>query len=171
MKQRHTNRSSKALLAALTASVGACASPESAPGSGAGSDATAVAESAIRDRITGYLEQLTVLGDPDAAGDYYTADARILGPGVDLDRSSVIGGIRSVLGAGTRVVVNRRTLELFVHGDAAYEIAQAEDIFIAPDGTSADTARNNLFIRWEKGVDDQWRFDRVVLGPQATSGQ
>jgi ketosteroid isomerase-like protein len=68
------------------------------------------------------------------------------------------------------VQVNRRTLELYVHGDTAYEIAQAEDTILSPDGSS-ETMRNNMFIRWEKGTDDQWRFARVLLSPQGSTDQ
>ena len=54
-----------------------------------------------------------------------------------------------------------------MHGDAAYEIAQAEDTFLSPDGSS-NTTRNNMFIRWERGADNNWRFARVLLSPQGS---
>jgi ketosteroid isomerase-like protein len=140
--------------------------------SGAGSaQVVAEVEAAVAQRISGYIENLTVQRDVESARDYFTEDARLLGPGIDLDRSGVVEQIRAVFDAGIQVQVTRRTLELFVHGDAAYETAQAEDVFLSADGTTADTTRNNMFIRWEKGDDDKWRFARVVLGPQAASDQ
>lgn len=128
---------------------------------GAQNDATAE----ITERITGYLRHLTVTRDADAAADYFTADARMLGPSTDLDRAAILDGIRGAFDAGVEVQVSRRTLELFVHGDSAYEIAQTEDTFLHADGTS-NSLRNNMFIRWERGDDARWRFARVLLSPQ-----
>jgi len=127
-------------------------------------------ETAIAERVSSYLRILTVERDRAAAKDYYTEDARLLGPSMDLDRSGVVEGLRSVFGSGMEVQIKRRTLELYVHDDTAYEIAQAEDTFLSPDGSS-DTMRNNMFIRWEKGTDDQWRFARVLLSPQGSTDQ
>jgi ketosteroid isomerase-like protein len=67
--------------------------------------------------------------------------------------------------------VNRRTFEVFVHGNVAYEIAEAEDVLLSPDGATADTLHNNMFIRWERGEDGQWRFDRALLSPVDAAGQ
>lgn len=132
----------------------------------AGTPAVGPAEAAIAERIADYIDVLTMQRNAQMAGDFYTDDARLLGPEIDLDRQRVIDGIQAVLDAGTEVEVNRETLELFVHDDAAYEIAQAEDIFVSADGQTSDTVRNNLFIRWERDSGGTWRFDRVVLGPQ-----
>ena len=130
-----------------------------------GATAHADASSEIAARIDGYLSQITEYRDVDAAGDFYTPDARLIMPGAEMDRAGVIEVIRGVFDAGINVRVQRRTVELFVHGDTAYEIAQAEDSLDNPDGTS-NTIRNNLFIRWEKGADGNWRFARVLLSPQ-----
>ena len=119
----------------------------------------------IAKTISSYIECLTLQRDARAAGDYYTADARMLGPGMDLDRAALIEGMRAAFDSYPEVRVNRQTLELFVHGDTAYEIARADDTFVSRDGTSA-TIRNNLFIRWERGEDGAWRFARVLLSPQ-----
>lgn len=130
--------------------------------------AQSAAAVAIAERIDSYLEELAVKRDVEAAGDFYTIGTKVLGPDIDLDRAGVIDAIRSVLDAGVEVKFNRRTLELFVHEDAAYEIAQADDTFLNPDGTS-NTMRNNLFIRWEKGSDGKWRFARVLLSPRKST--
>ena len=132
---------------------------------GGNSESRFDAKEAIEDRIDGYLELLTVTRNIDAAEDYFTADVKFLGPGIDLPRDAILDGIRGVFDSGVEVQVNRRTLELFIHGDTAYEIAQAEDTFLNPDGTS-NTVRNNMFIRWERGADAKWRFARVLLSPQ-----
>ena len=135
-----------------------------------GRDAEAV-EAQLAQRISDYLEVLTAHRDADVAGEYYTEDARLVGPGMDMDRPTLVEGMRGTFEAGVEVQVNRRTLEVFVHGDAAYEIAQAEDVFLSPDGETADTFRNNMFIRWERGEDGEWRFDRVLLSPIDAPGQ
>lgn len=122
---------------------------------------------AIEERINSYLDQLTTTRDLEAAADLYTEGARLLGPDTDMDRSAVVEALRSVFEGGVEVKVNRQTVELFVHGDVAYEIAKAEDTLVNPDGSS-NTLRNNLFIRWERGSDGEWRFARVLLSPQTT---
>ena len=119
----------------------------------------------IADRIEGYLAAIQD-GDVAAVGDYWTVDAKLSGPGMSLDREAVLDGIERAANAGLHVeVLDRKTLELFVHRDAAYEIAQADEVFTPQDG-QPDTVRNNLFIRWEKGSDEKWRFDRVLLSPR-----
>ena len=133
-------------------------------------DAEAV-EAQLSQRISDYLEVLTVHRDANVAGEYYTGDARLVGPGMDMDRPTLVESMRSTFEAGIQVQVNRRTLEVFVHGDFAYEIAQAEDVFLSPDGATADTIRNNMFIRWERGEDGEWRFDRALLSPIDAVGQ
>lgn len=125
----------------------------------------------IAERVASYVAAIE-RADVDAAADYWTEDARLIGPGIDLDRSAVLDGMRSVFDAGTRVdVLGRPTLELFAHGDVAYEIAQAEEIFMSGTEAPPDTMRNNMFIRWERASDGVWRFDRVLLGPQAPPPQ
>ena len=112
-------------------------------------------EAEIAERLSGYLDAFE-RRDIEAARDYWTEDARLIAPGIDRDRSSVLEGLQSTFDAGTRIdVLDRRTVELFVHGEA-YEIAQAEEVFIS-NGAAPDTLRNNLFVRWEKGADGSWR--------------
>lgn len=122
------------------------------------------AADAIAESIASYIDVLTVQRDPKLAADYYTEDARLLGPSMDLDRAGVVDGIRAAFEAGVQIRVERRTLELFVHGATAYEMAEAEDTFHNLDGTS-NTLRNRMFIRWERGSDAKWRFARVMLSP------
>ena len=132
---------------------------------------TGTVEAELARRISDYIEILTVHRDADLARDYYTEDARLVGPGMDLDRQSLVEGMRGTFEAGIQVQVNRRTLEVFVHDDVAYEVAQAEDVFLSPDGATADTLRNNMFIRWKRGEDGEWRFHRALLSPIDAVGQ
>ncbi len=136
--------------------------------SGGGAEAV---ESEIAQRIAGYLEVLTVHRDADLAGEYWTEDARLVSPGMNVDRAGLVDGLRGAFEAGVQVEVSRQTIEVFVHGDVAYEIALAEDVLLDPDGMTADTLRNNMFIRWERGADGEWRFDRALLSPIDAPGQ
>jgi ketosteroid isomerase-like protein len=121
-------------------------------------------EAEIAARVQDYLQVLTSVRDPDAARDYYTEDATLVGPGFEFDRPTVVRELGLAFEAGAQIRVNRETLELFAHGDAAYEIACAEDTLSFPDGSS-QVHRNRLFIRWERGADGRWRFSRVFLSP------
>ena len=143
---------------------------EEVPTGVSGGDTEAIA-SQLSQRISDYIDVLTVHRDADMAGEYYTGDARLVGPGMDMDLPTLVESLRSTFEAGIQVQVNRRTLEVFVHGDFAYEIAQAEDVFLSQDGATADTLRNNMFIRWERGEDGEWRFDRALLSPIDAVGQ
>jgi uncharacterized protein (TIGR02246 family) len=166
-----TSRRSNAAIAALLTvlAVAGCRSrtdgSESRTRTAEGADSTAARE--IRQSISAYVDAVE-RGDAAAAADYWDPDTRVLAPGMDASRQAVVNYIRATFDAGTRVdVLNRRTLELMVEGDAAYEIAQAEEVITAPGATRADTVRNNIFVRWKKGSDGKWRFHRALLGPQA----
>lgn len=118
----------------------------------------------IESRVAGYLEVLTHSRDAEGAGDYYSEGASLVGPGFTFDRTAVLREIRSAFDAGAQIEIDRETLELFVHGDAAYEIATAKDTLTFPDGTS-QVLHNNLFICWVRGSNGSWRFSRVLLSP------
>jgi uncharacterized protein (TIGR02246 family) len=133
--------------------------------SSAATDSAAAIE--IRQTITAYLDAVE-RGDAAAAADFWDPETRVLAPGMDAGRQAVVDFMRTTFEAGTRVdVLSRRTLELSVEGDAAYEIAQAEEVMALPGAARADTVRNNIFVRWKKGSDGKWRFHRALLGPQA----
>src|SRR5687767_10073414 len=71
------------------------------------------ATSEIESRISAYLDVIKQR-DVDALADFWTDDALLLAPGVELNRASILQGMRSVFEAGTRVhVLNRVTSELF----------------------------------------------------------
>lgn len=124
---------------------------------------------AIKDAIAAYLAALE-RGDAATASEYWDPDSRTLGPGMDLDHTSSLAFIRSTFAAGTRVdILVRRTIELDVYGEFAYEIAQAEEVFIPGGQAKPDTLRNNIFVRWKRGGDGKWRFNRVLVGPQAVA--
>lgn len=81
----------------LVALTGACASseadPQEAPSEVSGGNAQ-TAEVEIAQRVSNYLEVLTVHRDADLAGEFYTEDARLVGPGMDMDRPTLIEGMR-----------------------------------------------------------------------------
>lgn len=130
---------------------------------------TASTEIAVR--VATYLAALE-RADADGAGDYWATGSRLVGPGIDLGRDSLLAGLAATFRAGTRVrILRRQTNELFAHGASAYEIAFAEEIVTSPGTKNADTTHNNMFIRWEKGADDRWRFGRVLLSPQRVAAK
>lgn len=148
---------------------GACGTRAPDPEEYVASDDSTASE--IAERIAGYLHAVE-MSDVDRAADYWTADARLIGPGVHLERSAILNGMRTVFDAGTKVdVLDRSTLEFFAHGTVAYEVAQAEEVFVSALGVPPDTMRNNMFIRWERGRDGVWRFDRVLLSPSAPASR
>ncbi len=62
----------------------------------------------------------------------------------------------------TGLEVRRR--DIFVHGDVAYEIFEADESMLVEGQGSA---RRELygFFRWEKGG-GVWKMDRLVAGPR-----
>jgi ketosteroid isomerase-like protein len=84
----------------------------------------------------------------------------------DFARQAVLDGMRNVFATGARVeILERSTVELFTHGDAAYEIARAVEVFAAADGTRVDTSRSNMFVQWIRGPDGRWLFNRALISP------
>ena len=171
MLRARTRPSTIAAMSLLLSSVTGCGTqPRSTRAdSGVPQMQTSGASSEIAETIEAYLAALE-RGDAAAAADYWDTNVSLLGPGLDLDYKRTVEGIRATFEAGTRVdILSRQTVELFVHGDAAYEIARAEEVFIRRGAPRPDTVRNNIFVRWKKGGDGKWRFHRVLLGPQAAA--
>lgn len=120
----------------------------------------------IEESITSYLAAME-RGDTAAAAQYWDPDIRLIGPGMDLDYAATMAVVQGTFAAGTRVeVLQRRTIELEVHGDVAFELAQAHEVLIPASGPP-DTLHNNIYVRWKRGADGVWRFHRALLSPVA----
>jgi ketosteroid isomerase-like protein len=163
-----TFASRSATIAMLVSALAACEqSARRSEGGSVAVDANAAAIQ-VRDAASAYVSALE-RGDSATAIAYWDPESRVLGPGMDLDGARTVEFMRSVFASGTRIdVLDRRTLELEVYGDLAFELAQAEEAFLPRDGRP-DTVRNNLFVRWKRGADGKWRFNRVLVGPQAAA--
>ncbi len=142
--------------------IGACAPAEE----------PAVDTEAIRqeltDRMAAYKEAV-LSSDVDGSIEFWTPDARILEPGMDLSGNEVGEFMREFFGTSRVLSFDIEAYDQFVHGDVAYEVGEYDET-IEVEGEQ-QTIQNYYFIRWERGTDGAWRFDRVVAGPrEAPSG-
>ncbi len=129
----------------------------------------AVDEAAVRQELTDRMNayrNLMVAGDADAAMAYMTDDVRVLEAGVDLSGAAVGEFVRELFSTGASIsMFETEPYDYFVHGDVAYEIGEYDETLVV--GGEPQTVENYYFIRWEKGADGEWRFDRIVTGPRA----
>ena len=132
-------------------------------------EAPAVDEAAVRQELTDRMTafgNLMVAGDVDAAMAYMTDDARLLEPGIDVSGAAVGEYVREFFSTGASIsMFEPKAYDYFVHGDVAYEIGEYDETLVVSG--EPQTVENYYFIRWEKGADGQWRFDRIVIGPRA----
>lgn len=152
-------------LIALFGFLGACqTSGEPDPGADPGAEA-AVAEE-LAERLDAY-EQALLNGQAAPVKSFWTEDARVLVPGTDLTGSELMSFIDDFFAAGGVVrSVEFRTADIFVHGDAAYELGQYEET--GQMGEQApEHVSSNYFLRWERQPDGSWKIDRFVAGPTA----
>ncbi len=122
-------------------------------------------EQAIADRWAAF-ESVILSKDVDEYMSYWTQDARILEPGMDLAGSDLHDFFREFWGSGGEVFsFGLESYEIFVHGDVAYQIGQYDESFQFPGEEPAE-AHNYFFTRWERGADGVWQIDRLVAGPR-----
>jgi uncharacterized protein (TIGR02246 family) len=121
-------------------------------------------ERAIADQWAGF-RQAVLAGDYDGWASYWTPDVRILEPSVDLTGNEFFNWVREFFETGTEWhTFNVESLEVFVHGDAAYQIAQLDETATLGTGEPLES-HVNLFARW-LNVGGTWRIDRYVAGPR-----
>lgn len=119
---------------------------------------------ALTGRLRDYAAALR-RGDPDEVRDFWTPDARALLPGIDLDGPGLTQFTEEFFGGGGQVTSARfHRADLFVHGDAAYDLGRYEEAAEYADG-STETVTGNYFLRWQRCGDGLWRIDRFVAGP------
>ena len=96
----------------------------------------------------------------------WAPDARFLEPGMDLSGGELHTFMREFWEKGGEVFdLKMNTIEVFDHGDYAYEIAQYDETFKFPGGERM-TIHNNGFFQWERQPDGDWKLSRVVAGPR-----
>jgi ketosteroid isomerase-like protein len=120
---------------------------------------------AIHDKWFAYIEATRTL-DMDVLLSFWAPDARLLEPGVDLQGPAVHQFMEDFWGSGGQVFTfDHRSLDLFVHGDVAYQIAQYDETFQFP-GVEPDEAHGTMFLRWVQDEEGVWKADRMVGSPR-----
>ena len=125
----------------------------------------AEATQAIADQWDGFKNAI-MNQDVEGWQSLWTSDPRVLEPGMDLSGSDLFAAGREFFESGGEVVAfDLESLEIFVHGDAAYQIAQYVEFFQAPDQEPVEV-HANLFARWARQPDGVWKIDRFLAGPR-----
>jgi ketosteroid isomerase-like protein len=142
----------------------ACQEPSDDPGADTAADAEVAQQ--LDQRLRAY-EQALMGGNAVQIQGFWTDDSRVLVPGTDLTGSELVSFIEDFFAAGGSVQsVEFRTADVFVHGDAAYELGQYEEVGQLA-GQDPEYVSSNYFLRWERQPDGNWRIDRFVSGPTA----
>ena len=125
---------------------------------------TATVQAQIEAAIEAY-GQAIVSGDIDATLDRLTPEVHILTPNRNLKGKAAHEQFRKML-SGARVVgFDMRSTEFFVHGDdVAYTISEYDEV-VEMEGTTLND-QGYIFLRWTKGADGKWRYDRFVASPR-----
>ena len=97
---------------------------------------------------------------------FWSPDLRMLQPGLDLCGPEYLEFGRNFFESGGKVFAfDWRTIEVFVHGDVAYEVASYDESFQF-SGQEVTTVNHHAFVRWEKQTDGEWRISRLLGGPR-----
>lgn len=137
--------------------VSACAAPE-APVDPAAVQAEVVAA------MAGYREAV-LAGNADSVVDYLTADVRVLEPGMNLSGSEAREFFHGLMTNAAVHSFEVRPYDHFVHGNVVYELGEYDEV-VEMEGQT-HTVEGFYFLRWERGEDGKWRFERVMTSPRA----
>lgn len=152
-----------ALLAVL--SLAACAT-EPPPAEHAPPQDDAAVTEAIDSALAQHFRAAMVPNGIDSVATFLTGDAIIIEPGRRETRSEWAARVREMFGAEGRLLSYAlRRIDLFIHGDAAYDLGEYDETLLLPSGEV--TVEGYYFIRWERGADGRWRMDRQMSGPRA----
>ena len=106
-----------------------------------------------------------VTGDIDATLDRLTPEVHMLTPNRNLKGKAAHEEFRRMLSGAKVVGFEMRSIEFFVHGDdVAYTVSEYDEV-VEIDGTTLND-RGYIFLRWTKGPDGKWRYDRFVASPR-----
>jgi ketosteroid isomerase-like protein len=125
--------------------------------------AEAEAAQAISDRWAEYRDAL-MSGDVDEIMSYWTSDAHLYEPGMNLTAADLSDWLQAAFETTSVVDLEVRRLDIFVHGDVAYEITEADEP-LQVEGQGLVPREVYGFFRWEK-EDGVWKMDRLVVGPR-----
>ena len=122
----------------------------------------------LAERMRAYTNAL-LRGDPAEVRDFWTRNARVLLPGLDLDGTGLTRFVDEFFGGeGSVTSVEFERFDVFVYGAAAYELGRYEET--AEVGDEIETVYGNYFLRWVRSADGEWRIDRFVGGPVEPPG-
>lgn len=133
--------------------------------------ALAVQEQTDAQVLAAITERLDAYGDIVASRDlegwwsYWTPDARVMEPGMDLAGQDFYNMGKDFFESGGEVFsAEWKTEELFVHGDIAYQIGEIHEAFQYPGQEPAEV-HNHIFVRWERQADGVWKIGRFLASP------
>ncbi len=119
------------------------------------------AAQAISERWASYRDAL-LKGDPADVASFWTADAHLYEPGMNITGAELPEFLQAFFETGSVTGLQIRRLDLFVHGDVAYEIGEADEP-LRVEGQEPVTRELYYFMRWMK-EDGVWMMDRLVVG-------
>jgi len=122
-------------------------------------------EQAIADQWAGFREAV-LAEDYHGWASYWTADARVLQPGMDLSGTPFFDFARDFIESGVQFLTfDVESFEIFVHGDVAYQIGQYDETAVLAGGEPAEW-HDYFFVRWVRGPDGMWRISRDLATPR-----
>jgi ketosteroid isomerase-like protein len=131
---------------------------------GRSEEATTILTQGVNDQWAGFRETLQA-GDYDGWAKYWTSDTRMFQPGMDLAGTEWFDYVRGFLEGGVQFLTfDIESFDLFVHGDAAYQVGQYDQTAELADGEPGEW-HEYMFVRWEKGTDGMWRISRFLSAP------
>lgn len=121
------------------------------------------AKQAIADRWAAFKEACESR-DVEQWKSFWTRGMRILEPGMDMSGPEFMEFGRNFFESGGKVFsFDMESLEIFIHGDVAYQIGRYQESFQFPDQEPAEVD-NHAFVRWEK-EGGTWKISRLLAGP------
>lgn len=141
--------------------------PSGPPGMSEAETAQMVAEAqqAIMDRWDAYEAMATEM-DLDTWLSYWTEDAWILEPGMDMRGSEIPSFGSDFFELGGQVFsLDLESFDIWVHGDVAYQLGQYDEAFQFP-GEDRMEVHNFFSARWVKQADGIWKMNRFLAGPR-----
>lgn len=143
----------------------ACSAPET---NSADAEGEAVRQELLQ-RIEEY-ERALLDGDPAVVKGFWTEDARVFLPGLSLEGDGLAALVDEFYAGGGQVLsVDLQPREVFIHGEAAYEVGRLEET-ARFGGHEPQTVRENYFLRWQRDADGSWRIHRFFAVPVDAHG-
>jgi ketosteroid isomerase-like protein len=119
----------------------------------------------IAEQWTGFRDAV-LAADYERWASYWTQDTRVLEPGTDLSGDEFFDRVREFFEAGAQWrTFDVESYDLFIHGDAAYQIGQYDESATLGTGEQAES-HMYFSVRWVKGSDGRWRISHWMGAPR-----